>query len=158
MIGSDDYITLSEIADQLFVSRSTIIQDLEHIKNFCRERHLYVLSHSNKGLLLEGREIDKRNLLLDMIQSGNSIFKVEPIFQHLTQCLPKNLKIDLEDISIIEKIINEAEHIYGRFLTDRSFVQLRNYFQLSLYRLRKSHYVEYTLLMKQPVYFDTSPH
>ena len=78
-----------------------------------------------------------------MIQSGSSIFKVEPIFQHLTQCLSKNLKIDLEDISMIEKIINEAEHIYGRFLTDRSFTQLRNYFQLSLYRLRKSHYVEY---------------
>lgn len=143
MICSDDYITLSEIADQLFVSRSTIIQDLEHIKSFFRERHLYVLSHSNKGLLLEGREIDKRNLLIDMIQSENSIFKVEPIFQHLTQCLSKNLKIDLEDISMIEKIINEAEHIYGRFLTDQSFVQLRNYFQLSLYCLRKAHYVEY---------------
>lgn len=143
MICSDDYITLSEIADQLFVSRSTIIQDLEHIKSFFRERHLYVLSHSNKGLLLEGREIDKRNLLIDMIQSENSIFKVEPIFQYLTQCLSKNLKIDLEDISMIEKIINEAEHIYGRFLTDQSFVQLRNYFQLSLYRLRKAHYVEY---------------
>lgn len=143
MICSDDYITLSEIADQLFVGRSTIIQDLEHIKSFFRERHLYVLSHSNKGLLLEGREIDKRNLLIDMIQSENSIFKVEPIFQHLTQCLSKNLKIDLEDISMIEKIINEAEHIYGRFLTDQSFVQLRNYFQLSLYRLRKAHYVEY---------------
>ena len=143
MICSDDYITLSEIADQLFVSRSTIIQDLEHIKSFFRERHLYVFSHSNKGLLLEGREIDKRNLLIDMIQSENSIFKAEPIFQHLTQCLSKNLKIDLEDISMIEKIINEAEHIYGRFLTDQSFVQLRNYFQLSLYRLRKAHYVEY---------------
>ena len=143
MICSDDYITLSEIADQLFVSRSTIIQDLEHIKSFFRERHLYVLSHSNKGLLLEGREIDKRNLLIDMIQSENSIFKAEPIFQHLTQCLSKNLKIDLEDISMIEKIISEAEHIYGRFLTDQSFVQLRNYFQLSLYRLRKAHYVEY---------------
>lgn len=116
---------------------------MEHIKSFFRERHLYVLSHSNKGLLLEGREIDKRNLLIDMIQSENSIFKAEPIFQHLTQCLSKNLKIDLEDISMIEKIINEAEHIYGRFLTDQSFVQLRNYFQLSLYRLRKAHYVEY---------------
>ena len=102
-----------------------------------------MLSHSNKGLLLEGKEIDKRNLLIDMIQSENSIFKAEPIFQHLTQCLSKNLKIDLEDISMIEKIINEAEHIYGRFLTDQSFVQLRNYFQLSLYRLRKAHYVEY---------------
>ena len=134
MICSDDYITLSEIADQLFVSRSTVIQDLEHIKTFCRERHLYVLSHSNKGLLLEGREIDKRNLLIDMIQSGSSIFKVEPIFQHLTQCLSKNLKIDLEDISMIEKIINEAEHIYG---SEDAFVAKMNA------SLRKSHYVEY---------------
>lgn len=41
MIGSDDYITLSEIADQLFVSRSTIIQDLEHIKTFA-ERDIYM--------------------------------------------------------------------------------------------------------------------
>lgn len=124
------------------MSRSTVIGDLEHIKSFFREHHLYVLSHSNKGLLLEGREIDKRNLLIDMIQSGSNIFKEQPILQHLTDCLSKNLKIDFEDVSMIEKIINEAEHIYGRFLTDQAFVQLRNYFEFSLYRLKRGHYVE----------------
>ena len=142
LICADDYITLSEIADWQFVSRSTVIGDLEHIKSFFREHHLYVLSHSNKGLLLEGREIDKRNLLMDMIQSGSNIFKEQPILQHLTDCLSKNLKIDFEDVSMIEKIINEAEHIYGRFLTDQAFVQLRNYFEFSLYRLKRGHYVE----------------
>lgn len=75
LICTDDYITLSEIADWQFVSRSTVIQDLDYVKTFFREHHLYVLSHSNKGLLLEGREIDRRNLLMDMIQSGSNIFK-----------------------------------------------------------------------------------
>lgn len=148
LICTDDYITLSEIADWQFVSRSTVIQDLEHIKSFFRKHHLYVLSHSNKGLLLEGREIDKRNLLMEMIQSGSNIFKEQPILQHLTGCLSKNLKINLEDVSIIEKMINEAEHIYGRFLTDQSFIQLRNYFEFSLYRLKKGYYVEPVLREK----------
>lgn len=142
LICTDDYITLSEIADWQFVSRSTVIQDLDYVKTFFREHHLYVLSHSNKGLLLEGREIDRRNLLMDMIQSGSNIFKEQPIIQHLTDCLSKNMEINLEDISRIEKIINEAEHIYGRILTDQSFVQLRNYFEFSLYRIKKGHYVE----------------
>ena len=38
LIGADDYITLSDIADWLFVSRSTVIQDLEHVKEFFRRQ------------------------------------------------------------------------------------------------------------------------
>lgn len=142
LICTDDYMTLSEIADQLFVSRSTIIQDLEHIRSFFRRHQLFLISHSNKGLLLEGREIEKRVLLMDMIQSGSSIFKEQPILQHMMNCLSKNAKINLEDRTMLEKILNEAEHAYGRFLTDISFEQLRNYLELSLYRLKKGHYVE----------------
>lgn len=142
LICTDDYITLSEIAEQLFVSRSTIIQDLEHIKLFFRKHQLFLLSHSNKGLLLEGREWEKRVLLVDMIQSGSSIFREQPILQHLMNCLSKSSNINLEDRSMLKKILNEAEHAYGRFLTDQSFIQLRNYLELSLYRLKKGYYVE----------------
>lgn len=142
LIGADDYITLSDIADWLFVSRSTVIQDLEHIKEFFRRHQLYLLSHSNKGVLLEGREIDKRRLVFDMIQSDSSVFREEPIFQHLMECLSQNAQVDLEDRTMIEKIINEAEHAYGRFLTDQAFMQIRIYFEISLYRLLRGHYVE----------------
>ncbi len=142
LICADDYMTLSEVADLLFVSRSTIIQDLEHLKKFFRKHHLYLLSHSNKGLLLEGREIDRRGLLLELVQSDSSVLKEQPVFQHLMDCLSKRADVDLEDRTMIEKIINEAEHAYGRFLTDASFIQLRNYFEISLYRLTTGHYIE----------------
>lgn len=61
LICADDYITLAEIADQLFISRSTVIQDLENIKKFFQKQQLFLISHSNKGLLLEGMEVKKRN-------------------------------------------------------------------------------------------------
>ncbi len=57
MICSDDYITLSEIADQLFVSRSTVIQDLEHIKTFCRET--FICTFSFKQRVASGRKRDR---------------------------------------------------------------------------------------------------
>ena len=57
MICSDDYITLSEIADQLFVSRSTIIQDLEHIKTFFAERDIYMYFLIQTKGCFEGRKI-----------------------------------------------------------------------------------------------------
>lgn len=139
---TDDYVTLAEIADQLFVSRSTVIQDLDHIKSFFRKHQLFLLSHSNKGLLLEGREVDRRKILISMVQSESSVFSEEPVFYHLMDFLSENSKTNVEDQMMIEKIINEAEHAYGRFLTDNAFVQLRNYLWLSLYRIKKSCYVE----------------
>lgn len=142
LIGADDYVTLSDIADWLYVSRSTVIQDLDHIKDFFRKHQLYLLSHSNKGLLLEGREREKRNMLFDLIQSHSSVFREKPVFQHLMDGLSKNAEIDMEDRTRIEKIINEAEHVYGRFLTDRSFIEIRTYFEIALYRLAQGHFVE----------------
>lgn len=60
LINSSSYITLSTIADNLFVSRATVINDLEDIKKFIKEGKLSVLSHPNKGLRVEGNESDKR--------------------------------------------------------------------------------------------------
>ncbi len=142
LICADDYITLSVIAEWLFVSRSTVIQDLDAIKDYFREHSLYLFSHSNKGLLLEGRESDKRLLLADIIQSNTSVMTAIPVHNHLITCLSQNESVDLENLTVIEKIINEAEHAYGRFFTDHSFIQFRNYLEISLYRLKKGHYVE----------------
>lgn len=142
LICADDYITLAEIADQLFVSRSTVIQDLENIKKFFQKQQLFLISHSNKGLLLEGMEVKKRSLLFRLIQSDSSIFKELPVLHHIIESISKNTGVELEDRTVIEKILNEAEHVYGRFWTDDSFLKLRNYLELSIYRLKKGHYVE----------------
>lgn len=59
IVSSQEYVTLAEIADSLFVSRTTIIADLKDIKAFIKESNLEVISHSSKGLTAKGREGDK---------------------------------------------------------------------------------------------------
>lgn len=142
MLVSDTYVTLADLAEDLFVSRSTVIQDLDKLKTLFRDNNLYLFSHSNKGLLLEGRESDKRLLLLKIIQSKTSIFKDKPVRMHLSQVLSKNKPVNLEDQSTLEKIIIEAENAYGRHFTDGSFMQLRDFLEFTVYRLDANKFVE----------------
>lgn len=55
LVSSTEYITLSGIADSLFVSRATIIGDLDEIKTLIRKNGMEVISHPNKGLRVEGK-------------------------------------------------------------------------------------------------------
>ena len=64
LVNSSEYITLSTIAENLFVSRATVINDLNEIKDYIAEGNLEVFSHPNKGLRVEGKESDKRLFLM----------------------------------------------------------------------------------------------
>lgn len=67
LINSSGYITLSAIADSLFVSRATIINDLDGTKEYIKKGKLEVISHPNKGLRIEGKESDKRQFLMKIV-------------------------------------------------------------------------------------------
>ena len=64
LINSVGYVTLACIADYLCVSRVTVINDLDEIKEKMLEWDLQVISRHNKGLRVEGKEEKKRELLL----------------------------------------------------------------------------------------------
>ena len=75
LINTKDHITLSQIADILYVSRATIINDLDEVKRMLESGKLKVISHSNKGLRLEGLEGDKRLFLLRVMSVGSNGIK-----------------------------------------------------------------------------------
>ena len=56
----DYHIKLEDLMDEIFVSRSTLTQDLKEIKNLLSKFRLKVISRSNYGIIIEGSEIDKR--------------------------------------------------------------------------------------------------
>ena len=56
MVQSVEYITLSSIADNLFVSRATVIEDLGEIKALIRGHGMEVISSPNKGQRVTGKE------------------------------------------------------------------------------------------------------
>lgn len=67
LLRATQFITLSEIADRLLVSRVTIIGDMDRVKAGFEASGLKVGSYSNKGLLLEGSEGSKRKVLMTLI-------------------------------------------------------------------------------------------
>ena len=142
LICERDYRTLSNLADCMYVSRSTVVQDLDGLKAFFKKHKLYVVSHSNKGLILEGEEKNKRLLLLSMIKSNESVYREAPVFKRLIRSLKEECRVDMEDLKTMEKVINLAEHFSGRFLTDTSFTNLKYFLVLSLYRMRLKKYAE----------------
>ena len=142
LICERDYRTLSNLADCMYVSRSTVVQDLDGLKAFFKKHKLYVVSHSNKGLILEGEEKNKRLLLLSMIKSNESVYREAPVFERLIRSLKEECWVDMEDLKTMEKVINLAEHFSGRFLTDTSFTNLKYFLVLSLYRMRLKKYAE----------------
>ena len=142
LICERDYRTLSNLADCMYVSRSTVVQDLDGLKAFFKKHKLYVVSHSNKGLILEGEVRNKRLLLLSMIKSNESVYREAPVFERLIRSLKEECRVDMEDLKTMEKVINLAEHFSGRFLTDTSFTNLKYFLVLSLYRMRLKKYAE----------------
>ena len=107
LINSSEYITLSTIADHLFVSRATIINDLDDIKNFIKRGRLEVISHPNKGLRVEGTETDKRRFLMRLVnmpQPGD----MSGVSQRQTAVLAGNQMV-------IKKIVSEQEHTFSVF-------------------------------------------
>ena len=129
LIQTSGYLTLSDIAEHLVVSRATVINDLDEIKSFLRKGSLKVLSHSNKGLRVEGKESDKRIFLLRLElaarQRKNAAQKQED-----------------ENEAILRKLLIEQEHVHKSFLTDDSFWKILLYLKIMIQRNRQGEYAE----------------
>lgn len=136
LIDTKDHITLSQIADMLYVSRATIINDLDEVKKMLESGKLKVISHSNKGLRLEGLEGDKRLFLLRLMSVGSNGIKENSTIRSFLKGLNMEIKMSEDEQRNLQKIINEQEHAYGRFMTDDSFDYLLQYLMLSIERIR----------------------
>ena len=142
MVQSADYITLSAIAEHLFVIRATVIEDLDEIKNLIRRGGLEVISSPNKGQRVVGKESAKRLFLLDLQEperagAGRETAKVS------TQAGNR---------IVIQKIINEQEHVHKSYLDDASFTKISSYLGIMIDRNLMGEYMEPQPLTDSPRY------
>lgn len=145
LINTKEHITLSQIADMLYVSRATIINDLDGVKSMLESGKLKVISHSNKGLRLEGLEGDKRLFLLKLMSVGSNGIKENSTIRTFLKGLNMEIRMSEDERRNLQKIINEQEHAYGRFMTDESFDYLMQYLMLSIQRVKSGN------IMKEPI-------
>ncbi|WP_281672148.1 BglG family transcription antiterminator [Pseudoramibacter alactolyticus] len=135
MINATGFITLQTIADHLFVSRRTVIDDLGETKALIRKNDLNVTSHPNKGLLVEGVESVKRKCLYKL-----SNFEMSDI-PSMNETSPM-IDIAAGEAIIIRKILNVQCKIHQLYLSDHSFTYIKKYLGIMIARDLHGQYIE----------------
>lgn len=134
IVNSVDYITLATIAENLFVSRATLINDLKDIKAFIQEANLHVESHANKGLHIEGAESVRRDFLLNLMRPS--------IYEKHKNAVAKHLSIQAGDQNTIERILAEQEQRYKKYLNDNSFREIVLFLRIMVNRNQNGEFLE----------------
>ncbi|MFZ5824288.1 MAG: BglG family transcription antiterminator [Bacillota bacterium] len=120
-------LTLGRLADELFVSRRTVVEDLKGVEEWLERRGLRLrrLSH---GMVAEGSESGIRQALVELASPSRSTASFFPI-----QPLPA------EEMAVIEQAVLTAAQRLPFELADVAFQALVYHLSVAVMRLRAGH-------------------
>lgn len=135
LINAVPSVTISDLSRHLQVSRATVTNEMDEIKEALVRRGCRVVTYSNKGLCVKGSELQKRIALYQIIWSLADVTHVDDIrFPHYPG-LDLNDAIKPSRRRALCQIINEEEHLFQTFFTDESFARLQCYIITVMLRL-----------------------
>ncbi|MED3912460.1 BglG family transcription antiterminator [Peribacillus simplex] len=121
LLLTDEYMKLENLADELYISTSTIQNDLRDVKKILNKYEITLDKRPNYGLKVKGDEMklrfcmseyifNRREIELDLLNDRVSILPREEILAIRSQILKKiqEYKINLSDIGLNNLIIHIA--------------------------------------------------
>ncbi len=143
LLNTKDYQTIASLSECVSMSRNTINNDMEKVKNWFFENRLDLMATKSNGFKVNGNEKQIRfgmvkllmlngHVTLQYEDSENSIF-----FRLLLKELDQKQRL-----SHIEKIINKNEQEFGLELADFSYKEVLYYCLVLVYRIENSQDIE----------------
>jgi len=133
-----DYITMEKIAEELFVSRLTIISDIELVKQKLGEFGITIKTKSSKGILLQYEEENLRLMLMSLFHKVIINVRNEGIFQRIV--LQKmNEKHPLAEFV---KYIQHFEKKNALVFNESVFYQNALYLSVAFNRMAEGRYIK----------------
>ena len=130
LLMSQDYITMQNLAKKLNVSRNTILNDFETVKDYCLAFNVNVLMKSSKGIKIECDQKDRNNLLMQIFHDLEDDY-MEKSFLHQLIQRKLGMKIPLEMIKEDLRAYMEQQHM---LVSDRVFSYVSIYLFVILNR------------------------
>lgn len=128
LLFEQNEIYFDDLADELFVSRSTLSSDFKKIREKFKPYHLKIESKANKGVYVMGQERNKRRFIMDyFIDSGF----INTMHSYVDNEL-LNQKISFEELTII--VLDECRE-GGLKLSDFVIQNLVIYIALAIRRI-----------------------
>jgi activator of the mannose operon (transcriptional antiterminator) len=138
--------TIQMFADDLYCSKSTIVNELVHVQAWVERYNLILQRKQNQGLWIEGDEKDYRRAFKDLIDDIQD--KEQDVDDFIASDVELDYRIDIVDyekiknmfpkISLytIQRIIQEAEKELGLYFTDQAFLNLITHMAITIERLK----------------------
>ncbi|MDI7816647.1 BglG family transcription antiterminator [Clostridioides difficile] len=151
LLKSNDYITIQQISDELYISRGTIERDLAEVEKLLKNEGVSIYKKPSKGIKLDISERDKRQLTAKFIHkfwSRNWYIKQEQ--ESFYQAFEK-IQADVngifseDDLSIIIDILRNFSRERNFEFSDYEFQSLVIHLAIAVERIRKGEYIEESL-------------
>lgn len=132
LLLANDYMTTNHISELLMVSKSSIFNDIDIIKNELGRYNLYLETSPGKGLLIKGKETDIRSLFYDIIDTKYYLMNILENTYYDDSIITSYLDIK----KYLYEIIGEVEHRHSIIFSEDSFNNLYNYLIYAIHRIR----------------------
>jgi len=133
--------TVRSLSEQFFVSRSTILSDLEWVKTWLAVYKLEVISTRRGIITVRGEEVLHRNAIAGYVDSCQHMQDAEQMVFRRRNIIYDGLLQNLatiypeDTVGKIKIIIESSEQKYGFFLSDDYFSSLLTHIVISVSRL-----------------------
>lgn len=147
---SDSYVSSQYIADELEISRNTVINDLKNIKVQLKKNNLELKSKPRFGFYAAGTEFYIRKLINNLVL----------IYIHESKFFETGFDVNKNDVGIALKLIynscrnikiwdiknavKECKNIYDFWIPDNSYTVLLTDLMITIKRIREGKHIEFS--------------
>ena len=128
LLDSDDFISMETISDSMYVSKGTVVNDINKLEEFFEKQGLSLERKVKYGVRILGREkqirIAKANVIRSIVTSQGkaAALKLQPFFDDM-------------DLDSLNEILQESEEKFSFVLTDASYFEMLIHLAIIVKRL-----------------------
>ncbi|MGN1344682.1 MAG: BglG family transcription antiterminator, partial [Traorella sp.] len=136
LLEFDDYVKIDDLADQLFVSKSSLNQNIKEVKNILDKYQITLEHKPYYGIHIVASEEQKRNCIMNELMAINHIFDEDDhrmfdcISDICSSCFVKS-QYKIDDVAIMNLLIHVyvnvkrmMKHQHIQFEPDEAFMSL----------------------------------
>ncbi len=133
LLYEHQYITLEELAEKMFVSRTTISSEINGIRTLLDSHQLVLHSKVGKGIFIEGSEFQKRNTLVSIIDYSIDYSQIEKYFDWQEQ---------RDDVETLQKKLPLLFSLHHLYFTDENLNHFIYYLVIMADRIKHQFILE----------------
>lgn len=137
ILTDDVYVKFEDLAAEIYVSLSTLNQDIKEVKRILARFNLEMASRPHYGICVKGTEQNKRLCISEYIFYNEKVF-VEQYLEHIREIFP----IELDEITQVEEILRAWTIRNNVMLSDISIRNISIHISIALIRNKQGHFIE----------------